>query len=438
MAEPDDRQLIESFRRTFLHGGAADGGSAILLNHLLSPGSYMNAPVAQLPPSCAPHQVSTGNHFMTSAYAASPPVQPMASMYPAGSNWQPWAGWPPQSYDSSFPLPTGVDTCAAAATAAPATVANSEASDKAASPSVVSHSATEHKGRAAHGSCASPRRRKSLAKPPTAVVTVDDTGGAGAAAIGTPASSPSPPPPPLSTSPAASAMAHLIAEAIAPAPSGTSRSLIKSRTEQSVDRSESALAAAGRSSQSSASPSTLAIKPVVVPRATLPAAERPVSSFPPPPSLPASSNVPRDAPDAQCSALRVGDDCEVASGEHSGREGTLVAIDEDGDAFVKLSAGGRRVVVPITQLRRKVAATHEPQQAQKPLRESPSVSEPAVDGPSAGKSISGTEQTPTAMGACLEALKAWPEGAHAATIGLLEEPTPVCEDVNGLLDLTDH
>ena len=133
----------------------------------------------------------------------------------------------------------------------------------------------------------------------------------------------------------------------------------------------------------------------------------------------------------------MGDECEVASGEHSGREGTLAAIDEDGDAFVKLSAGGRRVVVPITQLRRKVAATHEPQQAQKPLRESPTVSEPAVDGPSAGKSISGTEQTPTAMGACLEALKAWPEGAHAATIGLLEEPTPVREDVNGLLDLTD-
>lgn len=130
---------------------------------------------------------------------------------------------------------------------------------------------------------------------------------------------------------------------------------------------------------------------------------------------------------------------EIMSGEHRGAGGVLTALDTDGDAFVKLSHGGRAVVsVDALQLCGDVgagapatvvatAAVTEPVS-----NDAASLAAAAAEAiavlppePPTGTKVtppSGTDKRVTVGEPCLEALRAWPGGAHAAAIGLLEEP----------------
>ena len=130
---------------------------------------------------------------------------------------------------------------------------------------------------------------------------------------------------------------------------------------------------------------------------------------------------------------RKGDRCTVVDGEHAGREGDVSAIDEDGDIYVRLT-GGSRVVLPPSQLRH---VTPPSTAAPVPAPRSPPLAtvsaNPAqtrlADGSKAilthecadGQHAAALPEVNPAVGACLATLCEWPEGAHAAAVGLLAE-----------------
>ena len=147
---------------------------------------------------------------------------------------------------------------------------------------------------------------------------------------------------------------------------------------------------------------------------------------------------------AESTPLRVGDVCEIrGSGEHRGREGKLTALDDDGDAFVQLSGGGGRVVVPISELQRKstpaetaaaVGAAAGKSAAALDATEATEAPALGTGPPTAeGRQGAGAPRGVGAFSECLELLQSWPEGAHAAAIGLLEEPAATQEP--GVRDL---
>ena len=200
--------------------------------------------------------------------------------------------------------------------------------------------------------------------------------------------------------------------------------------------------------------------------------ELPASSAQPPPT-PAQAPQPEQAPSSMAcppAILRVGDACEVLSGEHAGRSGAhVLTVDSDGDIFVRFPDGGR-AVYSRQQLRRldeclapspSGAATSPtaPTSAKvgEPAREVPTtaptstkVGEPAREVPATALVLRdgiGAARTPRlccddqalsleegaggqcalTSGSCLAALWAWPEGARAVAAAL-HERSPHDED----------
>lgn len=157
--------------------------------------------------------------------------------------------------------------------------------------------------------------------------------------------------------------------------------------------------------------------------------------------------------------MAVGAECEITAGEWRGRTGTLVTVDEDGDAYVRLAGssggGGKRAVVPVYHLKPVVVAASETvavgedggcdraeveqvkvassaaaiiEDAHAMLAASAAqgeaeeeIDEAAVDAVEEADGDGGCAvsiEPPTAE-ACLEALREWPEGAHAAAAALM-------------------
>ena len=120
-----------------------------------------------------------------------------------------------------------------------------------------------------------------------------------------------------------------------------------------------------------------------------------------------------------------GDACIVVSGEYEGRFGTVAAVDDDGDAFLKLD-DGTRAVVPRSLLR---AQSPPPPRSQRPVPLADVEAQPAASTPGTSRST-GTDAGAAAEAdegssigaACLSALRQWPDGARATASALVAEP----------------
>lgn len=113
----------------------------------------------------------------------------------------------------------------------------------------------------------------------------------------------------------------------------------------------------------------------------------------------------------------------MAAGAQQGQRGTVVGVDEDGDVFLKLSDGVRRVFAA-SQLREPdddaEAAEGAPPSKPAPAAEADQEPAPAPAGPAshpeAAEASSITTVTPPAT-------DIWPEGTRALRSGLEAEPS---------------
>ena len=152
--------------------------------------------------------------------------------------------------------------------------------------------------------------------------------------------------------------------------------------------------------------------------------------------------------------LRKGSTCQVTGGEHAGRSGQVSAVDADGDVYVKLD-DGVRVVLPQSLLRGTAATAHV---AQAPAADTPTRVESDAPLPSASATAESKDDAAAASGdvavmatsdegrgacagacatrtsapsmsaranpavdSCLTALRDWPDGACAVTLGMTTE-----------------
>ena len=260
--------------------------------------------------------------------------------------------------------------------------------------------------------------------------------------------------PAISASPVAMSSALLAPPASSEARSVSSKLQTPTQKPQSTQgvRRQQRLTSAGKEPR----PTPEELWPVCV--SELPAS----SAQPPPPPTPAKFPQPEQGPSSMAcppSILRVGDACEVLSGEHAGRSGARVlAVDSDGDIFVRFPDGGR-AVYSRQQLRRvdgclapppSGAPTTAPTTAPMTAPTSAKVVEPTRAEPATALVIrDGIGAAPTARlccddqalslgegaggqcaltsGGCLAALWDWPAGARAVAAAL-HERSPHDED----------
>jgi hypothetical protein len=124
-------------------------------------------------------------------------------------------------------------------------------------------------------------------------------------------------------------------------------------------------------------------------------------------------------------ALAVGVKCELLGGTHSGRLGEVIAMDDDGDVFVRLEDGARAISSQSLLRVVAVSTTAAPEPLASPSEQLVGDALCASDPSSAprGKvgACSDTDTAPPTLDV-VEVLRVWPDGACAAANGLLSVP----------------
>lgn len=145
------------------------------------------------------------------------------------------------------------------------------------------------------------------------------------------------------------------------------------------------------------------------------------------------------APPPAAPPVVTGDECRIVGGDYDGRIGKVVALDEDGDAYLRLVDEGRgRAVVPLSQLFRcsPPATLAAPATAQTTGAvvddgraggqvETATVSAAAVEPPGDDAAMNAGAAPDEGVGmpgeACLSALRTWNDGVQAASLALLAD-----------------
>ena len=398
----DDAALISSFARVFLHGGAADAGSASLLRHLLMPGSYAGDAVSGPPmppgfisPSVQDHpraaaksaaskhnwpgnawNASQQQHYCSQQAMALAPVvdvaaqriprlggdqpqmpckgtapaakssgQPNAANVPAINSSDPTRS-PPQPKQAQLQVlrqvlvqPVSPPVALSLKYASPAVATGASAVAGAKNTATLETPAAKSWPREQGHRPSRSTEKVPIASDTAASAAITTSLAIGAPAAHAAASAPAAAPPavPSAAVPAAAAAAP----ASAPYIQVTSASATAAKGAAAARRAAAATAATGTAAPtavaaSSTSWDSQACAAVRAVHGRKLAAGAALVSSPLP--------------------IKVGEACEIVGEQHGGRSGKLTALDEDGDAFVKLEGGGRAVVA-LSLLRRCVDDT---------------------------------------------------------------------------------